>query len=368
MRCIANVFTVILFIFQFGACAQPQTPSLDDELGQLLMVGFRGMEVDSLNHIYQDIKEHNIGGVILFDYDVPNRIADRNVQNPKQVRMLVQSLQELGTTPLFIAIDQEGGRVNRLKSRYGFPAIPSADYLGSLNNADSTRFYYGNQAQLLSGLGINVNFAPVVDINTNPENPVIGSIERSYSSDTTIVTEQAAIAVQAYTNKHVTPVLKHFPGHGSSTKDSHLGIVDVTQTWIPSELSPYRSLIQANDAPAVMTAHIFNKSIDQDWPATLSSKTINGVLRDDLGFKGVVFSDDMQMGAIRNEYGLETAIEQALNAGVDVLVFANNTIYDAEIADKAITIIKQLIAEKRVPEQTIRAALKRIATLKQTLQ
>lgn len=368
MRHIKNALFCFLLIYSTSACSQPGTNSIDDEIGQLLMIGFRGMSVDSTHHIYRDIKNLNLGGIILFDYDVEKKVADRNVKDYEQVKTLVETAQQINQRSLFVAIDQEGGRVNRLKARYGFPAIPSAAYLGELNNPDSTLLYYNQQSALLSELGFNVNFAPVVDVNTNPENPVIGGIDRSFSSDTIVVTQQAELAIQAYTVRDIAPVLKHFPGHGSSTKDSHLGIVDVTQTWAPLELSPYASLIKENKVSAIMTAHIFNTTIDPDWPATLSAKTIDGLLRSELGFDGVVFSDDMQMGAIRSEYGLETAIEQALNAGVDVLVFGNNTVYDPEIVPKAIAIIKKLLNEKKISEKRIKTSLERIAKLKESIR
>ena len=158
--------------------------------------------------------------------------------------------------------------------------------------------------------------------------------------------------------------MKHFPGHGSSTNDSHLGVTDVTDTWDPLELKPYRDLFASRDIHAVMTAHIYNAKIDSVWPATLSEKTINGLLRDSLGFGGVVFSDDMQMEAIRGEYGLETAIEKALNAGVDILVFGNNLVYEEDIAETAINTMQKLISENRLSEATVDSALARVGRLK----
>jgi beta-N-acetylhexosaminidase len=210
----------------------------------------------------------------------------------------------------------------------------------------------------------NTNFAPVVDVNTNPENPVIGKLERSYSSDPEKVAEHAGYTIDEYSKEGILTVLKHFPGHGSSTTDSHRGFTDVTNTWDPKELIPYKKLFAEKDIRAVMTAHIFNANIDSVWPATLSEKTINGLLRDSLGFEGVVFSDDMQMDAIREEFGLETAIQQAINAGVDVLIFGNNLHYEPDIADRAIGIIQQLVREGKIEKETIEKSLARIDSLK----
>ena len=336
----------------------------DKELGQLLVVGFRGTEINSDSKIVQDIKELNLGGVVLFDYDMESRSYGRNIASADQLLKLSSALVAYSSTPPIISIDQEGGKVARLKPGLGFPKTVSAGYLGSLDNEDSTRHYAKITAQEFMVVGVNTNFAPVVDVNTNPDNPVIAGYERSYSSDPYKVAEHAGYVIDEFGVEGVLNVLKHFPGHGSSNNDSHLGVTDVTETWSPEELIPYEILFREKEINAVMTAHIYNANIDPDWPATLSPKTINGLLRDSLGFQGVVFSDDMQMEAIRSEYGLETAIEQALNAGVDILVFGNNLIYEEDIARQAIDIIQKLIAEEKVSKETIQAALDRVGKLK----
>lgn len=341
-----------------------ETTFTDRELGQLLVLGFRGTEINPESDIVKDIKEFNIGGFVLFDYDVESKNYGRNIASDDQLLKLSSSLVAYSANPPFIAIDQEGGQVSRLKPSTGFPKTVSAQYLGDIDNEDSTRFYARSIAQEFMVVGVNTNFAPVVDVNTNPENPVIAKYERSYSSDPDKVAEHAGYVIDEFDVEGILTVLKHFPGHGSSTSDSHLGVTDVTNTWNASELIPYKTLFSERTINAVMTAHIFNANIDPDWPATLSPKTINGLLRDSLGFEGVVFSDDMQMEAIRSEYGLETAIEQSLNAGVDVLIFGNNLIYEENIAKEAINIIQKLIAEGKVSEQSVQASLDRIATLK----
>jgi len=157
--------------------------SLEQKAGQLLMVGFKGFELADTSHVKRDIEEYNVGGVILFDFDVPTGSRNRNIESADQVQTLNQSLQSIAGTPLLIAVDQEGGRVARLKTERNFPATVSAEYLGDLNSPDSTRAYAFEQTELLKDIGFNVNFAPVVDLNTNPENPVIGQLDRSYSAD-----------------------------------------------------------------------------------------------------------------------------------------------------------------------------------------
>lgn len=368
---------ILLTMFTIGlvsnSCSQDKRSkeandlSLDQKIGQMLNIGFRGMAVADSNHIVRDIRQYHLGGVTLFDYDVPRDTAIRNIRSPQQVKQLTQDLQSLAQTPLVIAIDQEGGTVARLKKQNGFPPTVSAQYLGTLDDVDSTRYYARSIGQTLSGLGMNVNLAPVIDLNTNPRNPVIGSLERSFSADPDLVAQHAAVYIKALHKFGVMSVLKHFPGHGSSKKDSHLGVVDVTDTWDQKELIPYRKLINSGTADMVMTAHIFNARWDSTYPATLSRPVITGMLREDLGFEGVVMSDDLMMGAIRKEYGLKTAIKQAILAGVDVLSFANNSIYDPDIVPKAYKMIKELIDEEQIKPDRIDASYQRIMKMKSRL-
>lgn len=365
---IRSIITMLL-ISGFLACqkADPEpTQEIFDtqRLGQMIMVGFRGTELSENSTIYKDLSERNISGVVLFDRDVITGDRSRNIKNPTQLMQLSNSIIAATPNSPFIAVDQEGGLVSRLKESKGFPKSVSAEYLGNLDNEDSTRHYSRLMAQEFMVVRTNTNFAPVVDVNTNPDNPVIGKLERSYSADPKKVAEHASYVIDEFSKEGILSVLKHFPGHGSSTTDSHLGFTDVTKTWDEKELIPYKKLFAEKEVRAVMTAHIFNANIDSVWPATLSHKTINGLLRDSLGFDGVVFSDDMQMDAIRAEYGLETAIQQAINAGVDVLIFGNNLHYEPDIAKRAIGIIQQLLREGKVEKVTIEKSLARIDSLK----
>jgi beta-N-acetylhexosaminidase len=166
----------------------------------------------------------------------------------------------------------------------------------------------------------------------------------------------------------VLTTLKHFPGHGSSRSDSHLGFTDVTDTWSATELEPYARIIAGGQVDAIMTAHVFNARLDAQYPATLSPATINGLLRTKLGFAGVVISDDMQMGAIVDHYGFETAIRKALEAGVDILVFGNNLEYDEEIVPRAIAVISHLVASGVLSEARINQSYQRIMRLKNRLR
>jgi beta-N-acetylhexosaminidase len=346
----------------------PVEPTLDQMIGQMLLIGFRGKTINSSDQVVQDISCGRVGGVILFDKDVAlstaDSIHDRNIQTPEQVKNLIISLQSYSKIPLFISVDQEGGTVARLNEKNGFPHNISQEYLGTLDNPDSTRFYGDLTALALKDAGFNLNFAPVVDLNINPDNPVIGKMDRSFSLDPNVVIENAEIIIQSHHDKGVFCTLKHFPGHGSSTADSHQGLVDVTNTWSDIELEPYRVLINTGKPDVIMTAHIYNAHLDSLYPATLSKSIITGLLRNTLHYKGVVISDDMNMKAISDYYGIETAIELSIKAGVDILCFANNSIYDEMIAVKATDIIKKLVNDGKISTDRIRESYLRIMSLK----
>lgn len=375
MKCsLLSIIALLILVFTTAGCnAQSEditsqyTPSLEEKVGQMIMVGFNGFEVSDTSHVIRDIKEHNVGGVILFDYDMTTRTPNRNIKSPEQVKNLTDELQSLAQTPLFIAIDQEGGRVARLKTERGFIPHVSAEYIGETDDTDTTQYYAEKMAEQLQNLGFNVNFAPVVDLNTNPENPVIGLLDRSFGSDPYLVAKHSKIYLQEFNKHNIIGVLKHFPGHGSAWNDSHVGMADVTDTWEPVELEPYRLLTDHELPFAVMTAHVLNKNIDPDLPATLSAKAQTEMLREDIGFDGVLFSDDMQMEAIRSFYGLETAVKQAINAGVDVLVFANNSVYQPNIVPDIINIVVKLIDEGEIDQESINESYNRIIRTKNGL-
>ncbi|MFN3426816.1 MAG: glycoside hydrolase family 3 protein [Candidatus Thermochlorobacter sp.] len=362
---------VLAFLPLAVLSAQTATPSLPDSLdfkiGQMLLVGFRGLNLSDTSAIARDIKERYLGAVILFDYDVPSKSFGRNIESPKQVRALCRALQNWSykhtALPLLIAIDQEGGKVARLKEKYGFKPTVSQAYLGALNRLDSTRKYARETAMQLAALGINLNFAPCVDVNLNPQNPIIGGKERSFSSDPTLVTAHARAVLAEHRKAKILTAIKHFPGHGSSAADSHLGLVDVTKHWQSVELLPFQTLIAEQATDMVMTAHIYNAEWDT-LPATLSKRVLTSLLRDSLKFQGVIVSDDMQMKAIADHYGLEEAIKLALQAGVDMLTFGNNLDYDEHIAEKAVAIIKNLVAAGEISPERIDASYQRILALK----
>ena len=337
---------------------------LKNKIGQMLLLGFRGTQVAEDSYISKVIKDINIGGVILFDYDVPFQSFPRNIISPEQTKKLISSLQAYAKTPLFIAVDAEGGRINRLKEKYGFLKIPSAKEIGN-KNPEKAEIIYEKLASQLYDLGFNLNLAPVVDVNINPKNPVIGSLERSFSSDYQRVTDYALAFINAHNRKGIISALKHFPGHGSSRDDSHLGLVDVTKTYKYYELTPYKELIKKGKAEMIMTAHIINRQVDPDYPATLSSNFLQKILRDKLDFKGVIISDDMQMGAITENYGFSEAVITAVNAGCNILAISNNgKTYDEGTVYKAFKVIIKAVKSGKIPMHKINDSYTKILYLK----
>lgn len=345
-----------------SSCAQ-EIDSLDKKIGQMIMVGHPGQTILKDDPTLTEIREGKVGGVVLFEKNI-------NQKNSYiKFKQLTWSLQAAAPVPLFVALDHEGGKVNRLKEKYSFPPTVSAKYLGQTGNLDSVQFYGEIYAATLAGLGFNINFAPVVDLAINKDNPVIDKIERSYTADPDSMTLFAETMIAAHNKFGVVSVLKHFPGHGSSHADTHLGIADVTPYWRSEELLPYTHLIDSSKVQAIMTAHIVNKKLDSSGlPGTLSKPIVTGLLRDSLNFKGVVFSDDMQMHAITKYYGLEKAIEYSINAGVDVLIFSNNIPNSEErTVDVVHRIVKQLVKEGKISEKRIDESFQRILKLKNGL-
>jgi beta-N-acetylhexosaminidase len=348
-----------------SATASPG-PSLREQIGQMLLVGFRGLTSDQAPEIVADIRDRNLGGVLLFDTDQPTRSAVRNIRDPAQLKSLVAALKRLSSSPLLVAVDEEGGLVARLDQRHGFPATYSAAQLGARNDPAFTRQQGQEVAETLRSVGINLNLAPVVDLNVNPQNPIIGSLGRSFSANPAVVTAQAGAFIEGHRAVGVKTTLKHFPGHGSSTGDTHVGVVDVTNTWNRTELEPFANLIR-DQTDAVLTAHVFNAKLDAAHPATLSKPTVTGILREQLGWQGVVISDDMQMGAIRKAFGYEDALRLAIDAGIDMLTIAQQQVFEPGIVARTIDLIAGLVAKGSLTEARIDESYRRILALKAAL-
>jgi beta-N-acetylhexosaminidase len=332
---------------------------LDVEIGQMLLIGLPKAEVDQ--GVLADVKSGKVGSILIFEKNIPKSTASFAA-----LKKIIWTYQKAATIPLIVSIDQEGGRVNRLKEKYGFTRSITAQEMGKASTFDSVKFYSEATAATLAGLGINVNFAPVVDVAVNKENTVIVKVGRSFSANPDSVALLAEQFIKPHRKFGVTTVLKHFPGHGSSQTDTHLGVADVTKTWTESELTPYKRLIENGSVDAIMTAHIVNRQLDpKGYPGTLSARMIDSLLRKQLHYEGVVFSDDMQMHAITKEYGLEEAVKLAINAGVDILCFSNNIQGSEErTVDKVHAMIKSLVEHGYISRDRIDQSFDRIMKMK----
>ncbi len=332
-------------------------PPLEEMIGQMIMVGFLG--TNTPGDIRALIEEEKLGGVML---------SGHNITNPQQLQNLTASLQDISSNPLLISIDAEGGTVMRLNAKNGFGhiAAPSAEFLGK-TDISATKIFSSNLSEQLQKHGVNLNFAPVVDVNIHPQSPAIGAQGRSYSSDPDIVVDHAAVFIQEHTTNNIITSLKHYPGHGSATTDSHLGITDISATYqAEKELYPFQELVRKNAAQTVMIAHVIDKRVD-DLPASISSKHLYK-LRRDIGFNGVTLSDDMQMGAISKNYGFKESVIKAVNADIDILLLATNeTSSHSNAAQETHDIILEAIKNGDISKKTIQRSYRRIMRLKKGL-
>jgi beta-N-acetylhexosaminidase len=354
-------FNISIFLLACSSLTNAQqVDSLDIKIGQMILIGLPQIKVDP--NVLEAVKSGKIGSVLLFEKNIPAK------NSYLELKKVLWTYQKAATIPLFISIDQEGGKVNRLKEKYGFPRSVSAAKLGKYP-LDSVQFYAQLTATTLAGLGFNVNFAPVVDLAVNPDNPAIAKPERSFSANPDSVLLYAREVIKEHRKAGVITVLKHFPGHGSSKDDTHLGIADVTKTWSEAELIPYQRLLDSGEVDAIMTAHIVNKNLDGNgFPGTLSKKITTDLLRNKLGYEEVVFSDDMQMHAITKHYPLEESIRLAIDAGVDILLFSNNIQGSQErTVDKVHEIIRKLVENGTISKERIEQSFKRIMQLKSRL-
>ncbi len=336
------------------------------DLGQFFIVGFAGCSLDPAHSLVKTIEQDNIGGIILFDRNVDG--SRQNISSPQQLQELTGALQGYARTPLLLAVDQEGGQVCRLREQDGFGPTRSAKWLGGQNDEQLTRSLAASGAEALAAHGLNLNFAPVVDLDLNSENPIISHFERSYGADCRDVVRHAGIFIEEHHRRGIGCCLKHFPGHGSSGSDSHLGFVDITESWQDKELDPYRELFTGGFSDAVMSAHVVNRKIDPSGkPATLSGQVMRSLLRHKLGFAGVTISDDLQMRAIADFWGFAEAVQQAVLAGIDLVVVGNNLVRDDKAVLVGVEAIWSLLEEGRISEEDLTQSLERIARLKQKI-
>lgn len=365
---IAVMIVCILFLSSTSFSREQSSLTLEQKIGQMLMVGFRGFTLDEAPKIKQALNHDRLGGVILFDYDVLNKERKRNIKSPAQINRLTAELQKEGSIAVFIAVDQEGGRVARLNEHQGFYRGIEATAIGRMSDEALVVGNFRKIAQQLVAGGININLAPVVDLCSNAYNPIIAKLNRCYSADSQEVIRFASLFIRAHAENNILTALKHFPGHGSSNQDSHLGFVDISETWSKDELKPYSALMASRQADMVMVAHVFNRHLDANYPASLSYKTITNLLVETMGYHGIIISDDLQMGALRNDYTEKEILFHAIHAGNDILVFGNNLVYQEDIVERQISLVMELISEGKISEERIDASWHKIQALKARLR
>jgi len=323
---------------------------LNPRLGELLLVGFHGTTLQDNAALDRLLCETRVAGVILF----ARNIVDA-AQTARLTRGLTARARACTGRPLLVAVDAEGGRVMRLGPAAGWTATLSHQDLGQAGDLAETELEARRIGGMLRDAGINWNLAPVIDVGYNPANPVIVGVGRSFGANPKLVAAQARAYIAGMHAAGILTAVKHFPGHGSSVDDSHAGFVDVTDTARPV-------------VDAVMTAHVFNRHLDAWLPATLSRPTIDGVLRSELGWRGVVVSDDMRMGAIEQHYGAGDAAVQALRAGVDLILIADDRLPgDRSASAETLTAIRRAVRRGRLPAGQVEEALARIAALRSRL-
>ncbi|BCA55401.1 Beta-N-acetylglucosaminidase [Nitrospira sp. KM1] len=320
-----------------------------EKIGQLFMFGFMGTSVAP--DLAEFIKEYKPGGIILFS---------RNLESVEQIVELTNDLQRHSPkSPLFISIDQEGGRVSRLPN--GFTIFPACELLGRCNSSELTYAAAATIAKELKVVGINMNMAPVLDVNSNPDNPIIG--DRAFGSTPDIVSEMAAVMAAGLQDNRVVACGKHFPGHGDTKADSHkeLPVVEAAHERLEAvELPPFRRAVAAGIA-SIMTAHVLYRELDPQLPATLSHTIITGLLREELRYDGVVLSDDLEMRAIVDHHGMGDASVLALQAGCDTLLICKER--EREVA--AFEAIEKAVSSGIISTERLDQSVARIQRMKQ---
>ncbi len=336
----------------------------------MLIVGFSGYDVNENSPVVRWLQADGLGGIILFDYDLPAKKQGKNLRDKAQIKRLNQDLNYYSaltenSLPLLIAVDYEGGRVDRLSKIEDCMETMQPCEQAKLSD-ESLYKEAERMAVTLKDLGFNLNFAPVVDLNLNDQQGIIGKLGRCFSANSEVVSHAAKQFVHAFNEQGIACAYKHFPGHGSATGDTHEGFVDVTDTYHHSELLPYAALSNTTLPVMVMTAHVINRKLDDSGlPATLSYPILTGLLREKLGFDGVIVSDDLQMQAISHHYSIDEALRLTINAGADMLIFGNQlgSITATEVIDQ----IENLVNSGAIELARIDEAYRRISFLKHSV-
>jgi len=337
--------------------------TVEEKVGQMMIGFFRGNSLSP--ELARRLETVRLGGVILYS-------VSGNVESTSQVAGLVRGIQtcakSAGVLPLFVAIDQEGGLISRLTS--GVTVFPGNMALGATGETSLAATQARLQARELRILGITWNYAPVTDVNSNPANPIIGI--RSFGSDPGLVADMGTAMIVPYAGECVLCTAKHFPGHGDTDTDSHLGLPVLRkdrEALEKVELAPFRAMI-GQGVPAIMTAHVEVPALEPDGaarPATLSSAILQDLLRQEMGFEGLLVTDSMGMGAIDQHWGMEEASVLAVLAGADMLIFGADKGHEPEEQDGVFAFLVEAVRSGRIPESRIDGAVARILRAKEAL-
>ncbi len=331
----------------------------------MIVVGFDGDGAGdaSVEAIAGELKAGRLGGVMYLKKNVASLEAVKEMNAAFRA-----ASPELAP---FITLDQEGGAVERLTKDVGFAEIPNAATIAARETPDEAEAIYAEMAKGIVAEGFTVNFGPVADLNTNPNNQVIAKFGRAFGANAATVTDYDRAFIAAHHGVGLATALKHFPGHGSSTADSHEGFVDITKTWSEKELEPYRALIGEGVVDMVMVGHLYHADYadgDEQTPSSLSARWIDGVLRTDLGFDGVVISDDLEMGAILDHFSLEETVIRGVEAGMDVLLFSNTAYQRPGLSKEVLAILVKEAEADPAFKARIEQSYNRIVALKARLE
>lgn len=342
---------------------------IDRMIGQMLLVGFSGQTIkdEGVRRVADQLSRGLLGGVLFLG---------RNIHSPRQLAELTRHLRQTagdGPEP-FLAVDQEGGYVQRLSAKKGFTAYPSAGRAAAKKDPHEAYETYRAMAEELARYGFNVNFGPVVDLDLNPRNPIIGQLKRSFGQDPATVIAYAKAFIIAHNQAGVLTAIKHFPGHGSSASDSHKQLVDISKSWKEAELEPYRELIKESRGDKlvgmVMVGHLYHPRFSDgpNLPASLSKQAIEGQLRTQLNYGGVVITDDLEMDAVRQTIPFEERLVRAVKAGNDILLLSNTARYQPDLPERAVRVLREAVERGELDVERIRTSYQRILTLKRLLR
>ncbi len=360
--------------FSPDGCARKTTASayktadftLTEKIGQMLIIGFQGASPGQNwpQTVVSQIREGWVGGVLFLGH---------NVKSAAGVKGLLRRFNGAGgrLSP-FLMVDQEGGLVQRLGPQVGWKKLQAAESVARTRTPAEAYELYRRTAAVLGQWGFNTNLAPVVDVNVYKQNPIIGRLGRAYSDQPREVVQYAQAFIQAHRDEGMLTSVKHFPGHGSSRRDSHKGFTDISTTWQPDvEVAPFQDLIRNSCVDMIMTGHLFLEKYQVaqagDLPATLSPPVIQTLLRDQIGYDGVIVTDDMEMGAIRQHFGQQQAVLQAIRAGNDLIMVSNTANPDPQLPEKLVRFIAAEAKQDPGLMERINQSFQRIVRLKTRL-